>query len=215
MTPESPTEIRSFLGLAGYYRRFIENFSKIAKPLTLLTQKNKAYVWGDKQDEAFQILKEKLCNAPVLEAPHPYYDFCERKAKIFHRISKPQLNAKRIINDTLSNEIMVNFTSLIDTGSILGAVVTGYIDQGRWRKYKQDFIPMRLNETWVAYFTSFKTVMSDSRQLMETTSFSDTIGYKTTHREYVRLPTLRRTVRLPTTSINMWAPFEALTGENG
>ncbi|GKF04059.1 hypothetical protein Tco_0034727, partial [Tanacetum coccineum] len=43
-TPESPTEIRSFLGLAGYYRRFIENFSKIAKPLTLLTQKNKAYV---------------------------------------------------------------------------------------------------------------------------------------------------------------------------
>ncbi|GJX75538.1 putative reverse transcriptase domain-containing protein [Tanacetum coccineum] len=60
MTPESPTEIRSFLGLAGYYRRFIENFSKIAKPLTLLTQKNKAYVWGDKQDEAFYILKEKL-----------------------------------------------------------------------------------------------------------------------------------------------------------
>ncbi|GKD81763.1 putative reverse transcriptase domain-containing protein [Tanacetum coccineum] len=54
-TPESSTEIRSFLGLAGYYRRFIENFSKIAKPLTLLTQKNKTYVWGDKQDEAFQI----------------------------------------------------------------------------------------------------------------------------------------------------------------
>ncbi|GKA16179.1 putative reverse transcriptase domain-containing protein [Tanacetum coccineum] len=46
-TPESPTEIRSFLGLAGYYRRFIENFSKIAKPLTQLTQKNKAYVWGE------------------------------------------------------------------------------------------------------------------------------------------------------------------------
>ncbi|GJQ89463.1 putative reverse transcriptase domain-containing protein [Tanacetum coccineum] len=68
-TPESPTEIRSFLGLAGYYRRFIENFSKIAKPLTLLTQKNKAYVWGDKQEEAFQILKEKLCNAPVLALP--------------------------------------------------------------------------------------------------------------------------------------------------
>ncbi|GJX35703.1 putative reverse transcriptase domain-containing protein [Tanacetum coccineum] len=64
-TPESPTEIRSFLGLAGYYRRFIENFSKIAKPLTLLTQNNKKYEWGDKQEEAFRILKEKLCNAPV------------------------------------------------------------------------------------------------------------------------------------------------------
>ncbi|GKA57375.1 putative reverse transcriptase domain-containing protein [Tanacetum coccineum] len=74
-TPESPTEIRSFLGLAGYYRRFIENFSKIAKPLTLLTQKNKAYVWGDKQEEAFCILKEKLCNAPVLALPDGPNDF--------------------------------------------------------------------------------------------------------------------------------------------
>ncbi|GJT60240.1 putative reverse transcriptase domain-containing protein [Tanacetum coccineum] len=66
---ESSTGNRSFLGLAGYYRRFIENFSKIAKPLTLLTQKNKTYVWGDEQDEAFRILKEKLCNAPVLALP--------------------------------------------------------------------------------------------------------------------------------------------------
>ncbi|GKB60631.1 putative reverse transcriptase domain-containing protein [Tanacetum coccineum] len=74
-TPESPTEIRSFLGLAGYYRRFIENFFKIAKPLTLLTQKNKTYVWGDEQDEAFRILKEKLCNAPVLALPDGPNDF--------------------------------------------------------------------------------------------------------------------------------------------
>ncbi|GKC85977.1 putative reverse transcriptase domain-containing protein [Tanacetum coccineum] len=74
-TPESSTEIRSFLGLAGYYQRFIENFSKIANPLTLLTQKNKMYVWGDKQDEAFQILKEKLCNSPVLALPDGPDDF--------------------------------------------------------------------------------------------------------------------------------------------
>ncbi|GJW37819.1 putative reverse transcriptase domain-containing protein [Tanacetum coccineum] len=52
-TPESPIEMHSFLGLAGYYRRFIENFSKITKPLTLLTQKKEAYVWGDKKEEAF------------------------------------------------------------------------------------------------------------------------------------------------------------------
>ncbi|GJQ90324.1 putative reverse transcriptase domain-containing protein [Tanacetum coccineum] len=74
-TPESSTKIRSFLGLTGYYRRFIENFSKIAKPLTLLTQKNKTYVWGDKLDEAFRILKEKLCNAPVLALPDGPDDF--------------------------------------------------------------------------------------------------------------------------------------------
>nr|GEX62863.1 putative reverse transcriptase domain-containing protein [Tanacetum cinerariifolium] len=74
-TLESPTKIRSFLGLAGYYKRFIENFSKIAKPLTLLTQKNKTYVWGNKQEEAFRILKEKLCNAPVLVLPNGPNDF--------------------------------------------------------------------------------------------------------------------------------------------
>ncbi|GJT98840.1 putative reverse transcriptase domain-containing protein [Tanacetum coccineum] len=64
--PRTPFKVRSFLGLAGYYRRFIENFSKIAKPLTILTQKNKPYVWGEEQEEAFQILKGKLCNPPVL-----------------------------------------------------------------------------------------------------------------------------------------------------
>ncbi|GJS80025.1 putative reverse transcriptase domain-containing protein [Tanacetum coccineum] len=74
-TPESPMEIRSFLILTGYYRMFIENLSKITKPLTLLTQKNKAYVWGDKQEEAFRILKKKLCNAPVLALPDGPNDF--------------------------------------------------------------------------------------------------------------------------------------------
>nr|GFC75044.1 putative reverse transcriptase domain-containing protein [Tanacetum cinerariifolium] len=53
-TLKTPTEIRSFLGLAGYYRRFIASFSKIPKPLTLLTQKNKKFEWGDEQENAFQ-----------------------------------------------------------------------------------------------------------------------------------------------------------------
>ncbi|GJR55689.1 putative reverse transcriptase domain-containing protein [Tanacetum coccineum] len=65
-TPTTPFEIRSFLELAGYYRRFIANFSKIAKPLTSLTQKNQKYVWGVEQEEAFQILKNNLCDAPIL-----------------------------------------------------------------------------------------------------------------------------------------------------
>ena len=74
-TPKTPTEIRQFLGLAGYYRRFIENFSKIAQPLTLLTQKDKKFDWGIKQEEAFQILKDKLCNAPILALPEGTDDF--------------------------------------------------------------------------------------------------------------------------------------------
>nr|GFB40569.1 putative reverse transcriptase domain-containing protein [Tanacetum cinerariifolium] len=54
-SPKSPTEIRQFLGLAGYYRRFIEGFSKIAKPMTKLTQKKVKFEWGDKQEAAFQL----------------------------------------------------------------------------------------------------------------------------------------------------------------
>ncbi|GJU27559.1 putative reverse transcriptase domain-containing protein [Tanacetum coccineum] len=64
--PRTPIEVQSFLGLAGYYRRFIENFSKIAKSLTVLTQKSKTFDWGEEQEKAFQTLKDKLCNAPVL-----------------------------------------------------------------------------------------------------------------------------------------------------
>ncbi|KAJ9536325.1 hypothetical protein OSB04_un000505 [Centaurea solstitialis] len=67
--PKTPTEIRQFLGLAGYYRRFIANSSKIAQPLTTLTQKDKKSNWGEKQEEAFQLLKHKLCNAPILALP--------------------------------------------------------------------------------------------------------------------------------------------------
>ncbi|KAJ9544925.1 hypothetical protein OSB04_024632 [Centaurea solstitialis] len=66
---KTPTEIRQFLGLAGYYRGFIANFSKIAQPLTTLTQKDKKFIWGEKQEEAFQMLKHKLCNAPILALP--------------------------------------------------------------------------------------------------------------------------------------------------
>ncbi|GJS04610.1 reverse transcriptase domain-containing protein [Tanacetum coccineum] len=62
--PRTSTEVCSFLGLAGYYRRFIENFSKIAKSLTILTQKCKTFDWGEEQELAFQTLKDKLCNAP-------------------------------------------------------------------------------------------------------------------------------------------------------
>ncbi|GKA23508.1 putative reverse transcriptase domain-containing protein [Tanacetum coccineum] len=74
-SPTTPTEIRQFLGLAGYYRRFIEGFSKIAKSLTELTQKNKKYIWGEDQESAFQLLKQKLCEAPILALPEGNDDF--------------------------------------------------------------------------------------------------------------------------------------------
>nr|GEU61176.1 putative reverse transcriptase domain-containing protein [Tanacetum cinerariifolium] len=74
-TPTTPTEVHQFLGLAGYYRRFIEGFSKIAKPLTKLTQKNKKYIWEKDQESAFRLLKHKLYEAPILALPKGNDDF--------------------------------------------------------------------------------------------------------------------------------------------
>ena len=68
-------EIRSFVGLAGYYRRFIKDFSKIAISLTKLTCKTVKFEWGPKQEEAFRILKHKLTNAPILALPEGTEDF--------------------------------------------------------------------------------------------------------------------------------------------
>ncbi|GJV19542.1 putative reverse transcriptase domain-containing protein [Tanacetum coccineum] len=74
-SPKSPTEIRQFLGLAGYYRRFIEGFSKIAKSMTKLTQKEIKFDWGEKEENAFQLIKQKLCSAPILALPEGSEDF--------------------------------------------------------------------------------------------------------------------------------------------
>lgn len=64
--PTTPKEVRSFLGLAGYYRRFVQDFSKIASPLTKLTMKNAKFVWSANCEEAFNELKKRLTTAPVL-----------------------------------------------------------------------------------------------------------------------------------------------------
>ncbi|GKB61875.1 putative reverse transcriptase domain-containing protein [Tanacetum coccineum] len=74
-SPKTPTEIQKFLGLARYYRRFIEGFSKIAKPMTKLTHKKVKFIWGDKQEAAFQLLKQKLCSASILALPKGSKDF--------------------------------------------------------------------------------------------------------------------------------------------
>jgi hypothetical protein len=62
-------EICSFLGLAGYYKRFIEGFSKLAKPMTTLLEKNVKFVWSKKCQTNFEELKKRLTTAPVLILP--------------------------------------------------------------------------------------------------------------------------------------------------
>ncbi|GJT23123.1 putative reverse transcriptase domain-containing protein [Tanacetum coccineum] len=74
-SPKTPMEIRQFLGLVGYYRRFIEGFLKIAKSMTKLTQKGIKFDWGEKEENAFQLIKQKLCSAPIMDLPKGSEDF--------------------------------------------------------------------------------------------------------------------------------------------
>ncbi|XP_071687650.1 uncharacterized mitochondrial protein AtMg00860-like [Rutidosis leptorrhynchoides] len=79
-SPKTLTEIKSLLGLAGYYRRFIKDFSKIAGPLTKLTRKDVTFRWSDEQENAFQTLKRLFCQAPVLallEGTEDFIVYCD------------------------------------------------------------------------------------------------------------------------------------------
>ena len=78
--PKSVKNIRQFLGLAGYYRRFIKDFAHTAKPLSNLTKKDVKFSWGEKAQNAFDTLKDALCKAPVLQFPDlskPYNITCD------------------------------------------------------------------------------------------------------------------------------------------
>ncbi|KAK8936851.1 hypothetical protein KSP39_PZI012537 [Platanthera zijinensis] len=73
--PSTPTEIRSFLGLAGYYRCFVKDFSSLDAPLINLTQKLVKFEWSDQCEQAFSELKQRLCSASVLALPSKGLDF--------------------------------------------------------------------------------------------------------------------------------------------
>ena len=78
--PTSVHEVRSFLGLAGYYRRFIPDFSKISKPMTRLLQKDEKFIWTSECEAAFHTLHNLLTTAPVLAQPSiekPFDVFCD------------------------------------------------------------------------------------------------------------------------------------------
>ena len=79
-SPTTVTEVINFLGLTGYYKRFMKDFSKIAAPLTKLTQKNVKFIWIDRCEEHFQLLKDLLTSALVLTLPsgdEVYIVYCD------------------------------------------------------------------------------------------------------------------------------------------
>ena len=84
--PKSVFEIRSFLGLVGYYRRFIEDFSRLSAPMTRLTQKEVRFEWNDLCERAFQELKRSLTSSPILIVP-----VTERRNTVYCDASKDGL----------------------------------------------------------------------------------------------------------------------------
>ncbi|GJW18058.1 putative reverse transcriptase domain-containing protein [Tanacetum coccineum] len=143
-SPKSPTEIRQFLGLAGYYRRFIEGFSKIAKPMTKLTQKKIQFVWGDKQEAAFQLLKQKLCSAPILALPEGSEDFiayCDASKK---GLGVVLMQREKVISYA-SRQLKIHEKNYTTHDLELGAVVFAlkiwrhYLYGTKWLKLLSDY----------------------------------------------------------------------------
>ncbi|XP_073279525.1 uncharacterized protein [Primulina huaijiensis] len=113
--PLTVVEVRSFLGLAGYYRRFIADFSKIALPLTTLTRKTVKFEWTNECQQAFQVLKDKLTSAPVLALPQGVEDFV-----VYTDASKKGLGAvlmqrgkANVVADALSRKSGLQLGSMI------------------------------------------------------------------------------------------------------
>ncbi|GJY34329.1 putative reverse transcriptase domain-containing protein [Tanacetum coccineum] len=130
-SPKTPTKIRQFLGLAGYYRRFIEGFSKIARPMTKLTQKSVKFDWGEKAEAAFQLLKKKLCSAAILALPEGSENFavyCDASHKGLGAV----LMQKEKVISYASRQLQVHEKNYTTHNLELGAVVFAL---KMWRHY--------------------------------------------------------------------------------
>nr|GEX54758.1 putative reverse transcriptase domain-containing protein [Tanacetum cinerariifolium] len=133
--PKSPTEVRQFLWLVGYYRWFIEGFSLIAQPLTKLTQKNKTYEWGKEEEEAFQLLKDKLCSAPILALPEGSEDFviyCDASLKGYGAVLMQREKAN-VVADALSRKdkekpLRVRFLVLTDHKDLMQQILEAQVE---------------------------------------------------------------------------------------
>ncbi|GJS00696.1 putative reverse transcriptase domain-containing protein [Tanacetum coccineum] len=136
--PTTPTEVRQFLGLAGYYRRFIEGFSLISKPLTKLTQKNKKYEWGKEEEEAFHTLKQKLCTAPILALPEGTEDFvvyCDASLKGYGAV----LMQREKVIAYASRQLKVHEENYTTHDLELGVVKELNLRQRRWIELLSDY----------------------------------------------------------------------------
>nr|GEZ67942.1 hypothetical protein [Tanacetum cinerariifolium] len=125
-------------GLAGYYRRFIERFSKIAKPMTKLTQKKVKFEWGDKQEAAFQLLKQKLCSAPILAFPKGSEDFIVYCDALNKGLGAMLMQREKVISYT-SRQLKIHEKNYTTYDLELGAVKELNMRQCRWLELLSDY----------------------------------------------------------------------------
>nr|GEX24850.1 putative reverse transcriptase domain-containing protein [Tanacetum cinerariifolium] len=124
--------------LAGYYRRFIEGFSKIAKPMTKLTQKKVMFEWGDKQEAAFQLLKQRLYGVPILALPEGSKDFI-----VYYDASNKGLGAVLMHREKVisyaSRQLKIHEKNSTTHEMELGAVKEPNMRQRQWLKLLSDY----------------------------------------------------------------------------
>ncbi|GJU33237.1 putative reverse transcriptase domain-containing protein, partial [Tanacetum coccineum] len=132
--PKTMTEIRQFLGLAGCYRRFIEGFSKITKHMTKLTQKSVKFNWSEKEEAAFQKLKQKLCGAPILALPEGIENFVVYYDASYKGLGAMLMQKERVISYA-SRQLKIHDKNYTIHDLELGAVVFAL---KMWRHYLYD-----------------------------------------------------------------------------
>ncbi|GJT95158.1 putative reverse transcriptase domain-containing protein [Tanacetum coccineum] len=201
-SPTTPSEIRQFLGLAGYYRRFIEGFSKIAKPMTELTQKNKKFDWGEEQESAFQLLKQKLCDAPILALPEGSDDFvvyCDASIKGLGDV----LMQRTKVIAYASRQLKVHEKNYTTHDLELGAVSLQYIlDQKELNKRQRRWIELLSDyDCAIRYHPGKANVVADALSQKERI-------------EPLRVRTLVMTIGLNLPSRILEAQKEAVKTEN-
>ncbi|KAI3797202.1 hypothetical protein L1987_32457 [Smallanthus sonchifolius] len=179
--PTSVKSIRSFLGHAGFYRRFIKDFSKITRPMTKLLEKGVVFIFSDECRKAFELLKEKLVNAPIMAAPDwtlPFELMCDasdfavgavlgqRKEKHFHPIhyaSKTLNDAQENYTTTEKELLAVVFAFDKFRSYLVLSKTTVYTDHAalRYLFNKQDAKPRLIR--WILLLQEFDIEICDKR----------------------------------------------------
>ncbi|GKB92397.1 putative reverse transcriptase domain-containing protein, partial [Tanacetum coccineum] len=130
-SPKTPIKIRQSLRLAGYYRRFIEGFSKIANSMTKLTQKNVRFDWGEKEEAAFQLIKHKLCSVPILAMPKGSENFIVYCDALHNGLGSVLMQNEKVIAYA-SQQLKIHEKNYTTHDLELGAVVFAL---KMWRHY--------------------------------------------------------------------------------